>query len=249
MLARPVFVASVSVCVLFTACGGEEFSAQSGPGGADAGGAAGAAGDGGGAGTNPGGNGGSAGASVGGAGGSDAGSGGAGGMRDGGVAGSGTAGSGTSGAGGQSVDACALQEWFPDDDQDGFGRSSGAVQSCTKPDGKFAEHGGDCNDDNQDVFPGQTKYFAQPYQTGAGAQSFDYDCSQTEEGDSSQYGAAPNNCTVLMAGGCAGQGFVPEGRSGGGINPLCGSATLRKCTWNTIMCDAVEQDVEPKRCH
>ncbi|MEZ4372365.1 MAG: hypothetical protein R3B07_16180 [Polyangiaceae bacterium] len=244
MLARSVFVASLCSCVLFAACGGEEFSPQSGSGGAGVGGAAGAAGDGGGAGTNPGGNGGSSGASVGGAGGSDAGSGGAGGLRDGGAAGS-----GTSGAGGQSVDACALQDWFPDEDQDGYGRSSGVVQSCAKPDGKFAEHGGDCNDDNPDVFPGQTNYFAQPYQTGAGAQSFDYDCSQSEEGDSSQYGAAPNNCTVLMAGGCGGQGFVPTGRSGGGINPLCGSATLRKCTWNTIKCDAVEQDVEPKRCH
>lgn len=168
--------------------------------------------------------------------------------RDAGVGGGATD-SGTAGSGGTSVDGCVLTSWYPDDDKDGYGRTSGVVESCERPEGNFAEQGGDCNDDAKVVFPGQTQYFGEAYATGSGALSFDYDCSMSEEGDPSQYGGAPANCTVLMAGGCAGQGFVPTNRAGAGENSLCGSQTLRTCSWDTLSCNALDTDVAAKRCH
>ncbi|MCA9630377.1 MAG: hypothetical protein KC766_22055 [Myxococcales bacterium] len=248
MLVRSLFLASVCCVVFFAACGGEEFSGgggSAGAGGVSGAGGSGAGGSGASAGSNPGGNAGAGGAS--GAAGRP--TGGAGGALDAGAAGTNQGGGPIDGGmDGSNVDGCALERWYPDQDKDGYGRSSGVVESCERPEGEYLETGGDCNDDNPDVFPGQMKFFAEPYQTGSGSDSFDYDCSQKEEGDSSQYGAAPSNCSVLMIGGCSGQGFVGTGRTGPTLNPLCGSKTLRTCTWQTVSCNAIESDVSAKRC-
>lgn len=246
MLARSLFIASFSALVLSVACGGEEFSGgggSAGAGGADSGGNAGVGTSGGSAGSNPGGSGGGSGAS------------GAAGTTAGGAPVGGSAGVGGgvtdsgAGSGGTSVDGCVLRSWYPDHDKDGYGRSSGVVESCEAPEGSYAEQGGDCNDDAEDVFPGQTQFFGEGYATASGTLSFDYDCSMSEEGDPSQYAAAPPNCTLLMAGGCKGQGFVPTNRGGAGQNPLCGSQTLRECNWDMLSCSALETDIAAKRCH
>lgn len=48
---------------------------------------------------------------------------------------------------------------------------------------------GDCNDDDKRVFPGQTKFFDEPYTTKAGERSFDYDCSGKSEKEAEMTGA------------------------------------------------------------
>lgn len=124
--------------------------------------------------------------------------------------------------------------WYPDNDQDQYGRSSGAVVSCSAPaDGHWATIGGDCNDDEGDVHPNATQGQDQPYQTSGGTTSFDYDCSGQEEGNPNQEGAAPA-CGVISL--CSGSGFVKTSRTGTGVNPLCGSTTKATCVLNGLLC-------------
>jgi hypothetical protein len=206
----------------------------------------------------------SAGAGVGGAlgtaGATDAGtgSGAAAGAADGGALGgmAGAAGdSGAAGVGGMasagSAGACsAPTTWFPDDDGDTFGRSSGAISACSPPEqGGWVSVGGDCNDDNASVKPSQSSYEPESFTANAGGQSFDYDCSGTEESDPSQFGAVPS-CGALSLLGCKGSGFVATGRIGPGVNPLCGSTSLVSCVSNGVACQAKTATVsEPHRCH
>ena len=53
--------------------------------------------------------------------------------------------------------ACVVSQptstWYPDDDGDGHGRNSGAVQRCVQPTG-FVSQGGDCDDGNPFTHPG-----------------------------------------------------------------------------------------------
>ncbi|MCP3163753.1 putative metal-binding motif-containing protein [Myxococcus qinghaiensis] len=44
--------------------------------------------------------------------------------------------------------------WAPDEDGDGFGSTSGAVQSCVKPEGLYVANNTDCNDGNPRTYPG-----------------------------------------------------------------------------------------------
>lgn len=91
-----------------------------------------------------------------------------------------------------------------------------------KPDG-FAVEGSDCNDLLPDVFPKQSAFFPSGYAVGAGV-SFDYDCSRTEEPDTSQLGAAVPQCPGLLANcGAALPGFKSTGRSGPGVK-ACAAA-------------------------
>lgn len=170
-------------------------------------------------------------------------------------AGSGTAGDAASDA---SIDApvvdascSAPSTWYPDGDHDRVGRTSGAVQSCESPGDHFVKKGGDCNDDNALVYPGQTEYFEEPYVGSGGGETFDYDCSGKEEGSDDQLGAAPN-CGGLALSNCSGQGYVPTDRTGTGQNKLCGSAVVRTCQpagGLNPFCTSVEEDASPKRCH
>jgi len=134
-----------------------------------------------------------------------------------------------------------------DDDQDGFGRSSGEVKACSAPtSGKWARNGGDCNDDNPTVFPMNPQYYSDGYTTAGNALSFDYDCSGQEEEDPGARGAAPT-CSSLS---CSGSGFRDTGRTGTGINALCGSKTLVTCSGSLLKCSAVESDVsDGAPCH
>lgn len=52
----------------------------------------------------------------------------------------------------------------------------------------FTVKEGDCNDDDANVFPGQTKFFNKPYKTATGT-SFDYDCSGVAEKEAEMTGA------------------------------------------------------------
>ncbi|MCP3100665.1 putative metal-binding motif-containing protein [Myxococcus sp. K15C18031901] len=51
------------------------------------------------------------------------------------------------------VPSSTVPMWYPDEDGDGFGGNSGAVQSCTRPEG-YVSQSGDCNDGNPATYPG-----------------------------------------------------------------------------------------------
>jgi hypothetical protein len=44
--------------------------------------------------------------------------------------------------------------WYPDADLDGFGLDSGVVEACTTPGELYVDQGGDCDDQEQNAFPG-----------------------------------------------------------------------------------------------
>jgi hypothetical protein len=178
-------------------------------------------------------------------------SGGTGGTGEAGASSGGSSGSGVSEAGEGGAAGCAPVSWFPDGDGDGYGRSSGQVVACDPPTtGKWVRQGGDCDDDNDAVSPGETQFESSGYTSASSSISFDYDCSGIEEPDPSQLGAAPNCASMLLS--CAGSGFVATARSGPGVNSLCGSTSIVKCTKVSLSCTSVVSVVAVSdgfRCH
>jgi hypothetical protein len=153
------------------------------------------------------------------------------------AAGGGAGGADTSAAG--SAGDCAAIAWFPDADGDGFGRASGQVLSCDPPAvGKWANKAGDCDDDNEAVFPKEPDFEASSYTATSDGMSFDYDCSNKEESDPTQLGAAPA-CASLGILNCVGSGFANTARTGPGVNPLCGSKSIVTCTKSGLNCVGV----------
>jgi hypothetical protein len=128
---------------------------------------------------------------------------------------------GASGVGGKSGQAGSV----PDTDRDGFGRASGQVLSCGPPaEAAWARKAGDCNDDNKAVFPKEPDFEDNGYTATSNGTSFDYDCSNQEESDPSQLGAAPA-CSSLTILNCAGSGFANTARTGPG-SIRCAAANL-----------------------
>jgi hypothetical protein len=125
--------------------------------------------------------------------------------------------------------------WYPDDDGDHYGRSTAAVHGCNAPTtGTWAPVGGDCDDDNPLVNPGQIGYFGQPFTATNGQPSYDYDCSGDETGNPTA--AIASLCEALSALGCSGNGYVPTARTGMFENALCGSTTTSSCGVSGIFC-------------
>ncbi|MEI9938802.1 MAG: hypothetical protein WDO69_16405 [Pseudomonadota bacterium] len=154
----------------------------------------------------------------------------------------GDGGSGTAGA-------CSPVNWFPDADDDDFGRTTAQISACSAPaSGKWVSKGGDCNDDDPSVFPQEKAYKSSGYAVSGGV-SFDYDCSSQEEADPSQLGAAPA-CASLLVLNCTGSGFANTNRTGHGVNPLCGSKTLVTCAVkDALFCEGLSTQVsEGVRC-
>jgi hypothetical protein len=121
--------------------------------------------------------------------------------------------------------ACAPEKiFYRDADNDGFGDSTKSVKGCAAPNGYVAV-GGDCNDGNPNVFPGQTRYFATGYAVGSTV-SFDYNCDGVE---TPQVGFTK---FVGCAADCSASGYnLPQPtRQGPGIEPFCGSATTSSCS-------------------
>lgn len=124
---------------------------------------------------------------------------------------------------------------YRDQDGDRVGDISDYIDGACPEPGWVAQPG-DCRDDLADVFPGQTRFFAEPYvdPDAPGDVSFDYDCSSAEEPDpDNETLAEPPDCANLLGlGNCVGSGFLPFSppRSGAGIEPRCGSNLLRDCS-------------------
>lgn len=88
------------------------------------------------------------------------------------------------------VDDCTELVWYLDADHDGFGTNETTHTGCEPPAG-YVEVGGDCDDGNSIVHPGQYAYFTEPY----GAGSFDYNCDGIEEAESLVvHHCGPLNC-------------------------------------------------------
>jgi hypothetical protein len=136
--------------------------------------------------------------------------------------------------------------YYSDADRDGFGRDDVTQWSCSAPAAAWATLGGDCNDANERVFPGQSAYFGAPYSVSGGV-SFDFDCNGSEDPDSTQEGPSPN-CAGLSLLGCSGSGFATTGRAGAGVDPSCGSASLVTCTPNLVTCGSSTTTTQAKRC-
>lgn len=100
--------------------------------------------------------------------------------------------------------------------------------------------GGDCDDHDPDVKPGQSSYFAVPAQNPA--IGFDYDCSGGPERDPSQ---GQVKCAALSLGSCTtAKGFL--------VDPLpqCGeSADWGDCTPGTLSCKNEVISQQTMRCH
>lgn len=124
---------------------------------------------------------------------------------------------------------CTTQTFFRDRDGDGYGGPE-TIVACVAPSSDWAAKGGDCNDDDKRVFPGQTTYFDSPYESKISGPSYDYDCSSSED-QSTPLKKVAATCTFL-AGACLGAGYVPAYRSSPGarsIDALCGSTLYQDC--------------------
>jgi hypothetical protein len=146
--------------------------------------------------------------------------------------------------------------YYKDDDGDGFGSNVGAILSCTFPGNQWSVLGGDCRDDLSNVKPFSVGSPDPPLYSGTGyadpnkpqGVSFDFDCSGTEQADPSNSHGNEPDCSKLLN--CTGIGYVPvnPSRTGPGINPLCGSTTLRRCSGLLPCTSTLQLGQTPYRC-
>jgi hypothetical protein len=145
-------------------------------------------------------------------------------------------------------EACTPSIFYFDGDGDRYGGTT-TFTGCEAPaNGSWVRVGGDCDDSNSEVNPGQTAYFAHGYvPTGKSTTSFDYNCDgqETESGNSPKAG-----CYGGLN--CMGSGYVaatPQ-RSGPGVDPFCGSDQAVTCALQALTCTAgPQQQVAPITCH
>jgi hypothetical protein len=144
---------------------------------------------------------------------------------------------------------CVSTVYYLDGDGDGYGGTT-TKSACAAPDaGTWVTKGGDCDDSNATVHPGQSAYFSQGYvPTGKVDVSFDYDC----DGQESESGNAPKASCQVVNLACAGSGYLEADpvRSGAGVDPFCGSAASVDCAYVNLACKAgAPQQASPIACH
>jgi len=140
--------------------------------------------------------------------------------------------------------------WYADRDGDGFGSSNDRSFACASPAGSWSLSAGDCNDADARAHPGQLSYFGTPHLLTDGSDSFDFDCSGSEEGNGLQT-AAPDSCGLLSLTACFGSGYAKTARQGRGVNRLCGSDFQQTCqaAAGLLGCESATQQVsDPYRC-
>jgi hypothetical protein len=142
--------------------------------------------------------------------------------------------------------------YYKDFDRDGHGDFTKPEKACEPPpdtkDYGWSLKGDDCNDGNPEVFPGQTKFFPEPYPTGPDKVSFDYNCSGKEEGTNTAP-LQPKCSDYFTPGSCNGKkGYKPTNTKTS--NAYCGSATLVVCVFDNLKCNTTNVAAsEPYRCN
>ncbi|MFT3928426.1 MAG: hypothetical protein QM778_38210 [Myxococcales bacterium] len=136
----------------------------------------------------------------------------------------------------------APTNWYADQDGDGYG-SGPAKPSCGAPGKAWAQHTGDCEDNNRNVHPGQKNFFGDGFVRLDGAVSFDYDCSGGEEGNPSQ--SIDPKCATTVGPTCSKSGYLKTARAANGANAYCGSKVLESCatTLTVVFCKANTETV------
>ncbi len=116
--------------------------------------------------------------------------------------------------------------WYPDQDNDGYGVSSGAFDSCDDPGPGYALVGGDCDDNNPNVNPGATEICGNGIDDNCDGQ-VDEDCPcivGTVEACGNNVGACQQGTRTCMPGGvwsaCVGE-VGPSAEVCNGIDDNC----------------------------
>jgi hypothetical protein len=148
---------------------------------------------------------------------------------------------------------------YLDADGDGYGGATsldvcsagvGADDASLAEAGAWVTQGGDCDDANDLVFPGQPAYFATPYTApGSLLPSFDYDCDGVEV----EQPPSPVHSSGACETACGGSGYTPASpaRSGPGVDPYCGSTTYLTCSphGGSGMCSTSTAQMAAIACH
>jgi hypothetical protein len=148
-----------------------------------------------------------------------------------------------------SAEACVPVVFFLDGDGDHYGGTTSS-KGCAPPDSRaWVTTGGDCDDSNPTVNPGQAGYFDVGYvPTGQSALSFDYNCDNHE----SESGSPPKAACKTTGLTCGGSGYVAASpaRSGSMVDPFCGSAQAVTCATSSLSCVAgAPYATSPITCH
>jgi hypothetical protein len=146
-------------------------------------------------------------------------------------------------------EACTPITFYQDGDSDGYGGTT-TFTGCSAPaQGNWATKGGDCDDSNATVNPGQSTYFDAPYvPTGKTTKSFDYNC----DGQETESGNSPKASCQDVALSCIGSGYVEASpvRSGAGVDAFCGSVDWVACAFVGLTCTAgAPEPTSPIACH
>lgn len=124
-------------------------------------------------------------------------------------------------------DGAGERVFYRDSDGDGHGDPHEPRIACEAP-ADYVEDDGDCDDGNEDVFPGQTEYFGAGYEVpGSSVPSFDYDCDDQESSAPGQ--TQFQQCSSGLLGCAGGDSYRPRPDRAGSPNPFCGSDVKVTC--------------------
>lgn len=137
-------------------------------------------------------------------------------------------------------DGASEQVFYLDRDEDGYGDDATRAIACREPSGApWIQIGGDCNDERDEVHPGQTEFFGTGYRVPDSERvSFDYDCNGVEV--SAPFQDLAPNCARLALGdlGCSGRGYIENSAraTAPGTNVYCGSNEQLFCVSGLLEC-------------
>ncbi len=125
---------------------------------------------------------------------------------------------------GQIDEGLPTQTYHADSDKDGFGDPKKSIASCLVPKG-YVDNNKDCDDQDANVFPGQTVYFDKPRKDG----SFDYNCDGKDEMQYTVVGSCRDCQSAVID-----LGYI-------GAIPSCGTAGewLDLCRFDGGMCKEI----------
>lgn len=127
------------------------------------------------------------------------------------------------------TDEGALTTFYRDADDDDFGDDDDTIDACSAPEGYVAT-GGDCNDDEERAFPGQTQYFGFPN----AVTGFDWNCNGSVDYEIDESG--PVRC---MSGDC------PTTRRWVDSSPACGTdAVVWYCDRSGGTCGSPVEEID-----